>query len=302
MKLILLLFGVVLALTAAAPASATFPGQNGAIVYGWAASDGGIFQQGLWTTSPSDGLRAPLLGCEVADAPEACAGFEYTDPAVSPDGRSVVFDAGPTLATVNVDGTGLQLLPARGEDDGQPAFSPDGSRIVFTAGKRFAHTRELWVSDRSGTNARKLPVTGRAPAWSTRNWIAFERRGGVHRMRPDGRGLRRIVRRGYAPAWSPDGRRLAYVGQFRPAEPWMPDGMVAIAGADGTRPRSILHGELVDDIAWSPNGRRLAAVGWHTGLLVVGLHGRVLHHFYGGSESHADQELRTVGIDWQPLP
>jgi len=296
-----LALAVVLVALAAVPASAAFPGQNGAIVYGWAASDGGIYEQGLWTTAPVEGLRAPLLGCTTADAPDACPGYEYTDPAVSPDGRSVVFDAGPTLAVVSFDGTGLRRLPARSEDDGQPAFSPDGSRIAFTAGKRFARERELWVSDLTGANAHRLPVTGRAPVWSARNWIAFER-GGVHRMRPNGRGLRLIVRRGFAPAWSPDGRRLAYVGTFRPAKPWIPDVLVAVANADGTSRRSVLRGEPIGDVAWSPDGRRLAVVGEYTGLLVLSLRGRVLERFYGGTESHADQELRTVGIDWQPLP
>ena len=301
---------VIVALLALVPASAhaAFPGRNGAIVYGWRGSDGGRFELGLWTTSATDGSRAPLLGCEGShddSVPIPCGDVGYADPAVSPDGRAVVFDAGSSLAIVDFDGTGLQLLPPRSADDGEPAFSPDGSRIVFTAGRSLPgrHARELWISDRSGTNAHRLPVVGRAPTWSTRNWIAFARRGQVYRIRPSGRGLQRITTHGgTAPAWSPDGRKLAYVDRFRPADPLTTGIAVMTANADGTRRRPILRGEMIYDVAWSPDSRWLLVVGDFTGLLVVDLKGRVRHRFYGGTEAHAEQDLWTYGIDWQPLP
>jgi TolB protein len=57
------------------------------------------------------------------------------DPAVSPDGKSVVFvrdDGGNELRVIGIGGSGERLLLKPGEPIRSPRWSPDGQSIVFT--------------------------------------------------------------------------------------------------------------------------------------------------------------------------
>jgi Tol biopolymer transport system component len=101
-----------------------------------------------------------------------------TDPALSPDGRLVVYasdragDDNLDLWVQQIDGgTPLRLTFDPG-DEYEPSFSPDGTRIVFR-------------SDRDG--------------------------GGVYVMPALGGESRLIAKAGRQPRFSPDGRRIAYV-------------------------------------------------------------------------------------------
>ena len=77
----------------------------------------------------------------------------------------------------------------------------------------------------------------------------------VYVIRPDGTGLRRIVRGGDSPAWSPDGKRLAFARM-------LPRGWrVYVAHADGTHERAITgYAPNARTPTWSPDGRSIAFV------------------------------------------
>jgi WD40-like Beta Propeller Repeat len=200
-------------------AHAAFPGRNGAIVYGYDGYsdnyDGGdAFQveRGIYLESRSQ--KRQLLGCtEVVPyfQPSSCERQRFSDPAVSPDGALVVFDAGASLGVVGIDGRGFRLLPARTADDGQPAFAPAGTQLVFAGAGG-----DLWIQGLADdTSARQLVPGAHRPAWSSRDWIAFERSGAIYRVRPDGSRLRRLTREGSWPSWSPDGRLAPAAAMMR---------------------------------------------------------------------------------------
>jgi Tol biopolymer transport system component len=100
-----------------------------------------------------------------------------------------------------------------------------------------------------------------AGAAHTTGVIAFTRSDGIHVMRPDGSGVRRVWRqtgRQHAGdlAWSPDGRTLAFVA----------DGAIWVMpfpGGDAVRVTRRVQPKFGDAVGWmsptwSPDGRRLA--------------------------------------------
>ncbi len=115
---------------------------------------------------------------------------------------------------MDADGRHFVLLPQQTASDQEPAWSPDGRHLIFTGHKStdYSTPPDLYVTDVRGRGLRRLTTRrGSAPAWSTRNLIAFERRGNLYVMRPDGTGLRRLTSHGgFTPDWSPGGTRLVY--------------------------------------------------------------------------------------------
>jgi len=102
------------------------------------------------------------------------------DPALSPDGRTLVYAAhdGADLDIFSLRVGGekpINLTSDCAADDYDPAFSPDGQYIAF------ASTREG---------------------------------GGIFVMGATGENPRRVSDAGYDPAWSPDGRTLVYTTEF----------------------------------------------------------------------------------------
>ena len=153
------------------------------------------------------------------------AGVETT-PAISPDGKSVVY-----AKTVGLD-TALYLLrvgsktPQRlsGEPpahDSQPAFSPDGDRIAFR-------------SERDG--------------------------GGIFLMSATGESVTRLTSAGYSPCWSPDGHEIV-VAPNTFATPTdlsgTATGLRLVTVASGQSRALAITGRALQP-AWSPSGARIA--------------------------------------------
>jgi Tol biopolymer transport system component len=146
----------------------------------------------------------------------------------SPDGAHLAFIRRDALYVVNLDGSGKRRLAA---PVGSFAWSPDGRRLIHTDG-----WGQLLVIDLTGRAVRDLTPPLTSPrskffgvSWSPDGrWIGFIRsRGEVGTatccsieydlMRPDGTGLRRLLRAregihdSPVVTWSPDGKSLAVV-------------------------------------------------------------------------------------------
>ncbi|MEU5696849.1 amidohydrolase family protein [Actinosynnema sp. NPDC020468] len=135
-------------------------------------------------------------------------------PALSPDGKTVVFKALNDIWTMPVGG-----LPRRLAKDGfnelDPAWSPDGAKIAYASDK--AGTEDLYVLDVAArTEKRVTSVDGAefSPAWSPdgsrlafqdqnfATWAVDVASGALTRLTPP-------LNASGRPSWSPDGRTLA---------------------------------------------------------------------------------------------
>lgn len=280
---------------AAAPAGAAFPGANGVIGYGWNSSDepelGPPFryERAIRAVAPRTERVRTVIGCTSSEsAPIAgnCAIPTYRDPAFSPDGELIAFDAGARLALVRPDGSDLRLLPAHGTDDGEPTFSPCGGRLAFSS------DGDIWVSRRDGSGARRIVRRGSDPVWSTRGWIAFVRNGRIWRVRPGGESLERLTgRAGTSPSWSPRATKLAFAR----------GDTIFVLELRTRKLQHVIGGTGALSLAWSPDGRSLAWTSFDGALWVTRTNGAEARQLvFGGS--NATQSLQAGGVDWQPLP
>ncbi|MFF7633297.1 hypothetical protein ACFZB9_09115 [Kitasatospora sp. NPDC008050] len=113
---------------------------------------------------------------------ELTTGMDTADPTLTPDGKSVVFDAlepgginGASqrdLWVVNTDGTGLRRLTDTSSNETHPTVSPDGTWVAYTCDADPAHT-QLYVMPLAGGASRRITdvTTGSAldPAWNPVN-------------------------------------------------------------------------------------------------------------------------------------
>lgn len=154
------------------------------------------------------------------------------DPALSPDGRTLVYVAGPPgkrrAYVRQVDGGRPIALtePGIAESQRRPDWSADGTRIVFQAGgqglgvRPAARTGTLYIVPAlGGTPTRLLPPT--------RDGVAL------------------------TPAWAPNGSEVAYSSE---------DGIYVISAQQGALPKPLKSAKGVHSARWSPDGSRLAYV------------------------------------------
>lgn len=102
-------------------------------------------------------------------------------PALSPDGKRIVFTIGTVdmnvnrtinhLFIINLDGTGKRQLTEGTNSAGSPRWSPDGKWIAYTTGA------QIWKMSADGSNKTQITsiATGAGnPVWSPDGkWIAF---------------------------------------------------------------------------------------------------------------------------------
>lgn len=301
-----------LALGVATPtAGAAFPGRDGRVVFSWfsfietEAGPPSTTESAIRAVGPLGGTARTLRGCtKTTSRPDAgdCS-IGYGAPAVSANGRLVAFDAGSALALMRIDGSGFRRLPSRSADDGEPAFSPTGKRIVFSAGgvavaDQPPPPRALWTSDLAGRAARRVTALGANPSWSTHDWIAFLRSDGVYRVRPDGRGLRRLVLLHNCSDvdWSPGGTKLAFT-----CRDVHHISRLYVADGDGRHLRRVATRYLSPEaVAWAPSGKRLAVSSFDGTVVTIRLDGSHERGIVSGG-SGAVYNFGAGRIAWQPL-
>jgi dipeptidyl aminopeptidase/acylaminoacyl peptidase len=308
-------FAFALLALAGVPAAAS-PGRNGAIVFlrrtttfiHRPGGDSATIKRELGVRSPSGAVRV-LASCTLDfDAlGSACSTLTYADPAVSPNGRLVAFNAGKRVGLVGIGGGPVRLLPQHSEFDRTPAFSPDGKRLVFTT---VAHSQpSLAICDLACRRPRALVRGGDDATWSVRGWIAFVYNGAVYRVRPDSRGLRRLASGAYVGAsWSPDGKRLALAraDTLRKGKVLQTGGVVVI-DADGRHThalRAAAAGLDPTSVTWSPDGRRLLVLdAVHRRLVELDPRGRLLSEDPWAFPLAVDNGhiAGTDAVAWQPL-
>lgn len=300
-RLVLIGLLLLLALLAAGPARATFPGANGRIAFAEAfTGDPGTPTSALSIAAPSRDADVPrrsrqLLFCDPS-APRGCTFNNVFSPSYSPDGRHIVFDGGERIAIIDADGSDLTLLPAVTESDRDPAFSPDGRRIVFT-GMGDPGRTDLYVRRVDGRGAARLVVENAdRPVWSSRGALAWVRDRKVYVSAADG-ARKRLVTAGIDPDWSPSGRRLVLV---RPPGPLRIDGRFHVIRPSGRGLRRV-RSPIGAHPVWSPDGRALAFDTPVRGVFVKTLGRRglriVAENQAGDSGSHNAFEPA-----WRPLP
>jgi TolB protein len=168
--------------------------------------------------------------------------FDDLSPALSPDGRKVVFTRWtpePTgIYVVNVDGTDLHQLNAAGcvkpcvnlEVEGHP-WSPDGTQIVYDRAVADASGQccvevGWWVMNADGSGAH--PVWYLTPATEDHNVD-----------------------------WSPDGKRFVFMRRDNTMSPVHT--AIFTRATDGSDVQQLTSWELdANDPAWSPDGKLIA--------------------------------------------
>ena len=150
-------------------------------------------------------------------------------PAVSPDGRYIVFLSDrtgvPHLWRMNIDGSDQRQIANGGGGEQIPQFSPDGRWLVY---QTVLGKQTVW----------KMPADGGEPVQLTDKWSAW-------------------------PTISPDGQWVAYIYREENA-PWR----IAVAPLEGGQPLKTFDYPATANgpLRWTPDGHAVAYIDTRNGV------------------------------------
>jgi Tol biopolymer transport system component len=187
------LIAILALLGLALPATASAAPKAGAVVFSKSSTVDGVAKGGLFA------VRDGRLNQLTEDPTD-------TEPAFSPDGRTIAFARGGDLYSVRPDGSGQRRLTSGPELDSAPVVSPDGRRVVFERRAATGTAADLYAVGATGGGLRAL-TTGadddhQADFSPEGRAIVFVRGSGggpntnedLYSIRPSGSGLARLTR------------------------------------------------------------------------------------------------------------
>jgi Tol biopolymer transport system component len=219
--------------------------------------------------------------------------------------RVVFSAADGDLYLLHLESSRVSRLTQTKEEESTPAFSPDGKSIVYAAGPAGGGAKSIYAQALDGSEKRRLTSEDRAsdrrPSYSRDGQeVVFARahrlrphgfggwtwdRWDVCAVRPDGTRERRLTREGYftldTPRFSRDGKRVLYAADVQRGDGGLVTTTFEVAAA-GANQRSPAFGEpgagqfavWASQAAPAPDGRRFVAVSdrgkaFHYDLLVL---------------------------------
>lgn len=214
-----------------------------------------------------DGVRNPVMFTDLATGAQrvlaSAPGIEHTTPAISPDGRTLLYargsDSGTDLFAQPFEGGApRRVTVGRGRASAQPTFSPDGQRVAFMS-DRSGHP-EVYISDLDGTNVELLTAAAfgdrdyrAGPDWSPDGrLVAFQSRNGgtfqIMTINLRDQSVRQVTNDGRNddPSWAPDSRHLVLTSnRSGTRQLWVVD-------IETGRARQLTRGPETRLAAWSP--------------------------------------------------
>ncbi len=242
------------------PAGATFPGDNGKIVFD-VYSSGEPSTDYILTVGPDGGSVSQLAG----DTTEL--------PAWSADGSKIAYadysDGSADIWVMNADGSDAhQVTHCSCEDDCYSAtWSPDGSKIAYI--NDGSPNDQIWVVNADGTDPHAITsnaVEHVDPQWSPDGtkiaYVDYGQTPQIAVMNADGTDPVVLTSGSYAswyPDWSPDGSKIALSREDETGA------QIMIMNADGSDLVAVTdasNGPDNEEPVWSPDGTKIAYVAW----------------------------------------
>lgn len=263
------LLAIIGCLLLALPASATYPGQTGPIIFVKRTAD-----SELWRVN-KDGSGLSLIADFRSTSPDQFA-FIAT-PSVSQDGKKIALiyiqDGTNTLCgaasgrcssivVMNSDGSNRRAIYSTRSTILGLALSPDGHRLVTSLTHNGA---SIFLLDADGTNLVRVTMPSHGadvlPAWSPdgRRIVFMSTRfqspsttWSIWLVDATGANLRKLLAVGgndLWPDWSPDGTKIVFVRTFG-----YPDYRIHTVNVDGTDEREIVaNRRAAESPKWSPD-------------------------------------------------
>jgi hypothetical protein len=193
------------------------------------------------------------------------------DPAISPNGKTVVYNSENGLVVVDLESKNSSILANTSKRDRGAVFSPDGSKIAFTRGpesgmNNAAGPYSIYISNFDGSEQK--PLLENSDANTVFAWMPDGKQLLYSVKNPLGASLRlidvetgqvtNVIETEYVHSGavvSPDGKTIAYEDQLNGEEY-----LIYTAGIDGQGKRLISNTSPFVTVhpQWSPDGKWLA--------------------------------------------